>query len=130
MYLPWLHFPIDDNEIVYEYSKDFDKLCIKDIAENLCKGAEDLTLFGMMDSDLERPYSVDDLLIGDLSVKVYISFKDELLHEAWKGIHRRIFRNDIWGELMSVAWHPSRFVYWCLDLEEFQELKERWGTHW
>ena len=124
------HFPIDDNEIVYEYSKDFDKLCVKDIAENLCKGAEDLTLFGMMDSDLERPYSVDDLLIGDLSVKVYISFKDELLHEAWKCIHRRIFLNDIREELMSVAWHSSRFVYWCLDLEEFQEVKERWGTHW
>ena len=41
------HFPIDDNEIVYEYSKDFDKLCVKDIAENVCKGAEDLTLFGI-----------------------------------------------------------------------------------
>ena len=31
---------------------------------------------------------------------------------------------------MAVAWHPTRFVYWCLDLEDFQELKERWGTHW
>ena len=70
-------------------------MCIKDIAENLCRDAEDLTLFGMMDSDLERPYSVDDLLIGDLLVKVYISFKEELLHEAWKGIHRRILLNDI-----------------------------------
>ena len=124
------HFPIDDNEIVFEYSKDFDKLCVKDIAEDLCKGAEDLALFGMVDSDLERPYSVDELLIGDLVVNVYISFKDELLHEVWKGEQWRIFRNEIWVELMSVAWHPSRFVYWCLDVEEFQEVEERWGTHW
>ena len=123
------YFPIDDNEIVYEYSKDFDKLCTKDIAENLCKGAEDLAS-GIVGLDLEQPYSIDDLLIGDLLVTVFISFKDELLHEAWKGIHRRILLNDIQYELKAVAWHPSRFVYWCLDLEEFQELKERWGTYW
>ena len=124
-------FPIDDNEIVCEYTqKDFDKLSVKDIAEDLCKGAEDLTLFGMMDADLERPYSVDNILIGDLAVNIHTSFKDELLHKAWKAQHRRIFLNGIWEELMSVAWHPSRFVYWCLDVEEFQEVKERWGTHW
>ena len=123
------YFPIDDNEIVYEYSKDFDKICIDDIVKNLCKGAEDLAR-GMVDFDLEQPYSIDDLLIGDLSVYVYISFKEELLYEAWKGIHRRIFRNDIWEDLMSAAWHPSRFVCWCLDVGEFQDLKERWGAHW
>ena len=32
-----------------------------------------------------------------------------------------------WEELMPIAWHPTRILEWCLDVEELEYLKERWG---
>jgi hypothetical protein len=31
-------------------------------------------------------------------------------------------------ELMDIAWHPSRFLDWCLTTEELKGLKERWSS--
>ena len=30
---------------------------------------------------------------------------------------------------MVIAWHPSRYLDWCIDVEELRDLKERWGEY-
>ena len=44
-----------------------------------------------------------------------------------KILHKELFYKPLHDELMAVAWHPSRYLDWCIDFEELRDLKERWG---
>ena len=57
-------------------------------------------------------------------------FKDihnELLPNVWRRIHKRTFYKALYDELMPIAWHTNRLLDWCLDVEELEGLKKRWG---
>ena len=54
------------------------------------------------------------------------SIEEELLYESNKRIHKRTFYRDLYDDLMPVAWHPDRFLDWCVDIEELKVLEELW----
>ena len=56
--------------------------------------------------------------------------QEELIYEANRWIHKRTFYKDLWEDLMPIVWHPTRILEWCLDVEELEYLKERWGIDW
>ena len=56
--------------------------------------------------------------------------QEELLYESNRRIHKRNFYNDLWEDLLPIAWDPTRILNWCIDVEELEELKERWGIDW
>ena len=55
------------------------------------------------------------------------SIKEELLYESNRRIHKRTFYRDLYDDLMPVAWHPDRFLDWCIDIEELKCLKRAMG---
>ena len=46
---------------------------------------------------------------------------------AYKHYHKSDFYRGLRDELMAIAWHPDRVLDWCVDHEEREEMKERWG---
>ena len=46
----------------------------------------------------------------------------------YRRIHKSTFYRDLHDDLMPVAWHPDRFLDWCVDIEELKCLEERWGV--
>ena len=34
--------------------------------------------------------------------------------------------NQIKDELLEIAWHPTRFKEWCLDMEESESISKVW----
>ena len=47
--------------------------------------------------------------------------------DTYKLLHKEKFYKSLYDELMAIAWHPSRYLDWCIDFEELRDLKERWG---
>ena len=95
--------------------------------------------WGRHDYPYETKYTIDDIGVRRLHVEIYID-KFRLLHkrkscidsdvvyEANRRAHKRIFKDEIQDELMIVTWHPDRFLDWCVDIEELKFLKELWGV--
>ena len=51
----------------------------------------------------------------------------EAVHqELFRHHHKRRFAQRIHEELLPIAWHPDRFLDWCLDEEEKGFLKGVW----
>ena len=69
--------------------------------------------------DYKIEHSINDFII--------ISFKVTLYIDSYKISHKKKFYKDLYDDLMSVAWHPSRYLEWCVDIEELKFLKELWG---
>ena len=44
-----------------------------------------------------------------------------------KVLRKNKFYKDLHNDLIVKAWHPSRYLDWCLDIEELKFLKELWG---
>ena len=59
--------------------------------------------------------------VKKLDVDIYINY--------YKYIHKKEFYKDLHNDLMVIAWHPSRYLDWCIDVEELRDLKERWGEY-
>ena len=62
---------------------------------------------------------INDFIIDTFEVTIYT--------DVYKILHKRNFYKDLYDDLMSIAWHPDRYIDWCLDFEELRDLKERWG---
>ena len=55
-----------------------------------------------------------------------IYFKS-LSSELYKGVHKHRYFKSIHRDLIPIAWHPDRYLDWCLDEEEKKDLKQLWG---
>lgn len=56
--------------------------------------------------------------------KVWSAYREEKRTEA---LREAKVRCDTYKEdLMACAWHPDRMVKWCLDLEEYEDLRSHW----
>jgi hypothetical protein len=53
------------------------------------------------------------------------AFWESMIPAAKRRIRFRCLRYK--EELMARTWHPHRFLVWCSDLEERQEVWENWG---
>ena len=61
------------------------------------------------------------------SIDLNIYFRKDLNDDLIKAIHKNKFYKDLHDELMVIAWHPSRYLDWCIDVEELKFLKGVWG---
>ena len=52
---------------------------------------------------------------------------DSVHHDLLRHLHQRSFAGKIYDELLPVAWHPDRFLNWCIDEEEKGFLEKMWG---
>ena len=66
-------------------------------------------------------YSINDFIIESMEVIIYTN--------PHKIIHKKKFYKDLYDDLMPIAWHPSRLLDWCTDIEELKFLKELWGEN-
>ena len=42
---------------------------------------------------------------------------------------RKAQKSQIKYELAPIAWHPDRYIDWCVDEEEKKDLKQLWGEY-
>ena len=132
------YFGKNDGEMFIYYWEDdeidFDKglILFDEISELLIDNANDsyerrqkqkyfMNIYNDEDDDDDDYYanSMNDFIID--------SIKITLCKDAHKVLHKKKFYNDLHNDLMAVAWHPSRYLDWCIDFEELRDLKERWG---
>ena len=74
-------------------------IAIKDYRENFNRG-DDFIIDSMVVSICTNPYKIN---------------------------HKNKFYKSLYDDLMKVAWHPSRYLDWCIDVEELKFLEELWG---
>lgn len=86
------------------------------------------TLHSILNSTPTLPFHMSYNFWGVMdSFEEYWPFWESMLPAAKRKIRFRTLRYK--EELMAKAWHPSRFLEWCSDNEERQEMKEMWGLH-
>ena len=61
--------------------------------------------------DFDNKYIITEIFFG----RVYDYFKI---------LHKKKFHKYLRDELMVVAWHPTRYLDWCIDFEELRFLEE------
>ena len=59
------------------------------------------------------------VLIDTFWVSVYTN--------PYKVLHKKKFYKSLCDELISIACHPSRYLDWCIAVEELKFLEELWG---
>ena len=64
-------------------------------------------------------YNINNFIIDSFNVTIYSN--------ADKILHKKKFYKDLYDDLMFVAWNPSRYLEWCVDIDELKFLKELWG---
>ena len=74
------------------------------------------------DDEIESFQLVIDFEYSDLVTNCL----NDVVYEARRRAHKRIFKDEIQDELMIVTWHPDRFLDWCVDIEELKFLEELW----
>ena len=60
-----------------------------------------------------------DVIINSCMVMIYT--------DRYKKFHKNRFYKDLYDELMTITWHPSRFADWCLDFEESKDYERALG---
>ena len=97
-----------------------------------CKFIEDVVKFvidfdGFIDDDSIIAYGFRTEEFK-CDINDYIdSFEVNLYVNGDKLSHKSKFYNDLYDGIMAAAWHPSRYLDWCVDIEELKFLKELWG---
>ena len=71
------------------------------------------------DDDDQIEYNINNFIIDSINITIYTN--------PYKIIHKKKFYKDLYDDLMPIAWHPSRLLDWCADIEELKFLKELWG---
>ena len=69
----------------------------------------------------------DELKINNINEIIIVSLKIKLHKNIFKLNHKKKFYKSLYDDLMKVAWHPSRYLDWCIDVEELKFLEELWG---
>lgn len=64
---------------------------------------------------------LDDILLSER----LLGWKRGKLAEFKEGCRFRIF--EFKEHLIASAWHPQRFMEWCVDFEEKRDMEERWA---
>ena len=77
--------------------------------------------------DIYNDEDDDDYYSNSMNDFIIYSIKITLYKDAHKVLHKKKFYKPLHDELMAAAWHPSRYLDWCIDFEELRDLKERWG---
>ena len=82
----------------------------------------------------ERIIDPDDDEIESFQVIIDFEYSElvsnclnDVVYEANKRIHKRIFLNEIKEELIPVTWHPDRYLDWCVDTDELKFLEQLWA---
>ena len=58
--------------------------------------------------------------VGKIEMGIFLNY--------FKVIHKEKFFRRLHDEIMEVAWHPTRYLDWCVDFEELKFLEEEvWG---
>ena len=91
--------------------------------------------FRAMDNgDWEGEESLEDTGLYGSFVKLFakdmeseVSYITIKMLNADKHYHKLNFYESLRDELMPIAWHHDRVMDWCLDHEEREGMKERWG---
>ena len=68
----------------------------------------------------------DDYYADSMNDFIVSSIKIILYRNAYKVLHKKKFYNDLYNDLMEVAWNPIRVLDWCIDFQELRDLKNRW----
>ena len=61
------------------------------------------------DDDEQIEYNINNFIIDSFYVTIYM--------DVYKILHKNKFYKDLYDDLMPVAWHPSRYLEWCVDIE-------------
>ena len=48
--------------------------------------------------------------------------------DLYKVMHKRKYYKSLHSDLLPIAWHPERYLDWCIDEEEKRDLKVLWGV--
>lgn len=73
-----------------------------------------------IESHLDKPWDWDRLSTNIFLEHWYFKSK------AYIGKQKIIMFNQIKDELLEIAWHPTRFKEWCLDMEESESISKVW----
>ena len=108
----------DDNEEYFYFSiSGIMGLYLDGISNN--EFVSDLIYFANREKDDKMKYNINNFIIDSIWISINVN--------ADKLKHKHKFYKKLYDELMAVAWHPSRYLDWCIDVEELRHLKKLWG---
>ena len=115
-YKEWLKEYVDENMGgAYRYvNEDYVRLNGYDEYYGRVDGYE-----GYYDKECNINKFDKEFTVYSLEVDIYVN-EDKI-------IHKKKFYKSLYDDLMKVAWHPSRYLDWCIDVEELKFLEELWG---
>ena len=54
---------------------------------------------------------------------------DDIDIQKYRQDHKRKYYKPLYNDLLPIAWHPYRYIDWCLDEDEKKDLKHLWGEY-